>query len=465
MSAELYDYTETGMALRFTSMAETDIEKWYDTFIHIFQNFDRITRLVLPLGVLSDDEKLHYKMLVIFVKFCRLLLLYHGLASARLYHRDHNPAGTSDAWFREIRPHGVSLVITWSKEAFQISEAILVSLLELDSSMLSTAPDRLFTMISFTVGYCLGSIFIILKGVGIPVPGSTTKLLERLVGHLMQASVSRDSASRKCAGLVSVMIALYKARREEILAAPRPPGIEQLGSYPGMNLVMMMSNLERSERERSTSASRPQSNTFPSSGLRLHPSSDSDPSPAATESKSSPASTFASASSASSPLSPGLPASANGAGGTLPSATHPHLHLNDHPPSLHPHTHHENPYHHHTQNQGVGVSLYPGTNVDSSSSSSTNGVENMGLGQSGLLPSNSPNPGVNSEADADMDMLGFGLGWFNSQEFWNDYIGSDGYDLNCYGFPGGHGSGSLGGVGTGGYYAMGHGTNSQQNMR
>jgi len=48
--AELCDATETGMAIPFQSMSEADIETWYDSLVHVFQNMSRILRLSLPLG-------------------------------------------------------------------------------------------------------------------------------------------------------------------------------------------------------------------------------------------------------------------------------------------------------------------------------------------------------------------------------------------------------------------------------
>ncbi|THV08147.1 hypothetical protein K435DRAFT_771725 [Dendrothele bispora CBS 962.96] len=228
--AELCDAMETGLAVPFQSNSEDDIEKWYDDLVHVLQNMNRLLRFSVPLGVLADTEKFYHHMLVFLNKFLRLLLLYHALASCRMYQLG-NQTGWERVWFREVRPRGVFLVSLWSKEAFQLSEAILVSLLEMDQSLLGTSPDYLFTMIAFAAAHALASNYLILRGLNMQVPGSTTKIIDRVIVHLMQASVSEDSPARKCAQLVSVMSALYETRRKELLATPRPCAMDILGIY------------------------------------------------------------------------------------------------------------------------------------------------------------------------------------------------------------------------------------------
>lgn len=457
--AELCDATETGLAIRFTSLAQADIDKWYDSHVHIFHNLSRIVRLNLPLALLSDHEKLHFKVFIVIIQFCRLLLLYHGMSSCRMYQHERNPTGSAEAWFRDVRPRGVVVAIAWSKEAFQLSEAVLVSLLEIDSSFLITAPDYLFTMVSFAAGFALGSNFLVLRGLGIQAPGSTVKIMERLVSHLMKVSVSPDSAARKCAKLVSVMIALYEARKKEILATPRPPGADQLGQYSpfkGLGLRTIIRNFDQLQQSsgpgsNSEPHSQPQSQLSSTSPSSLTTHTDSSPTAAGTI--PSPTSTTAS-----SPLSSGLSAST---GGTRPSSTRPHPHSHSlhtdavtpnhnsslHPTSLYPQS--ESPYPHpesHSQNQNQGASIGVGG----------------GLGQSGLLPPDTMN------TDAGMSNANLDFGWFESslvysQDFWHDFMG----DMNLSGHTGfgdGFVSGASG-VGMGIYDPRYTGNDAQQQQR
>ncbi|THV08145.1 hypothetical protein K435DRAFT_965 [Dendrothele bispora CBS 962.96] len=228
--SELCDAMETGLAIPFQSVSEDDVERWYDSLTHVFQNMARLLRLCLPLGVLADSEKFHYQMLVIQNKFFRLLLLHHALASCRT-HQNENQSARATLWFQEIRPRGIFLVIAWSRESFQLSEAFLISILEMDSSLLRIAPDYLFTMIPFAAGYAISSNYFALKGLGVHIPGSTMRIIERIVVHLMQASVSEDSPARKCAQLISVMLALYNAKAKELTETPRRSVVDILGSY------------------------------------------------------------------------------------------------------------------------------------------------------------------------------------------------------------------------------------------
>ncbi|KAJ3865790.1 hypothetical protein EV359DRAFT_38024 [Lentinula novae-zelandiae] len=206
--AELFDITEAGLAIRLQSLSEADVNLWYDGFVHVLSNLSRVARILLPLAVVGDFDVFYFKALNILVRTCRLLILYQASVSAREYfvHKEID----SPFWFREVRPHGLLILITWGKENMAVSESILVLLLELDVRLLGTSPDYIFNMIAFAASYVIGSKFLVLQSIGIDLPGSGEKLLCRTIDRLNQCSYSPDSPARKCAILISWMLSLWE---------------------------------------------------------------------------------------------------------------------------------------------------------------------------------------------------------------------------------------------------------------
>ncbi|KAJ3797558.1 hypothetical protein GGU11DRAFT_784469 [Lentinula aff. detonsa] len=206
--AELFDITEAGIAIRLESLSEADVNLWYDGFFHVLSNLNRVTRILLPLAVVGDFDVFYFKSLNIIVRTCRLLILYQASISALEYFvRTDND---NPFWFREVRPHGLHVLITWGKENMAVSESILVILLELDLRLLGTSPDYIFNMIAFAASYIVGSKFLVLQSIGIDLPGSGEKLLCKAIDKLNQCAYSPDSAARKCAALISWMLSLWE---------------------------------------------------------------------------------------------------------------------------------------------------------------------------------------------------------------------------------------------------------------
>ncbi|KAJ3740190.1 hypothetical protein DFH05DRAFT_1406158 [Lentinula detonsa] len=207
--AELFDITEAGLSIRLQTLSESDVNHWYDRFVHVLSNLSRVARVLLPLPVVSDFETFYFQMLNILVHTCRLLILYQTFLSAREYFvRTGND--TNPRWFQEVRPHGLNILTTWGRETMAVAESILVQVLEMDFRLLGTSPDYVFNMIAFAASYVLGSKFLVLQTLGVELPGSSERLLSKCMERLHQCCYSPDSAARKCAVLISEMLTLWE---------------------------------------------------------------------------------------------------------------------------------------------------------------------------------------------------------------------------------------------------------------
>ncbi|KIK53301.1 hypothetical protein GYMLUDRAFT_49479 [Collybiopsis luxurians FD-317 M1] len=260
--AELFDIVEAGCAIRLQSLSEADVNSWYEGFSHVLTNLGRVTRIILPLSVVSDFDEFYFQSLNIFVRTCRALVLYQASSSVRQY---YFRSGTDDPfWFKHIRPHGINILIQWGKETMSVAESILVVFLELDVQLLGTAPDYTFNMIAFAATYIIGCRVLVIRSFGIDIPGSGDKLITKSIEKLNACAYSPDSAPRKTAILISSM----QARWESNLASFHQNQRKQ-GSSPSNNPFALMGVIPA---DRSVHSSSPASDVSQLSSMYTPPS-------------------------------------------------------------------------------------------------------------------------------------------------------------------------------------------------
>ncbi|KAK0213993.1 hypothetical protein IW262DRAFT_1407917 [Armillaria fumosa] len=203
--AEIFDSTEQGLMVQFASRA--DMETWFNGITNALSAMDRLSRLISPLSVVSNDDQFYYHMLFLLLQCCRLLVLYHAIFLAR------HVTSTTHIWFLEIQPNGLNIIPVWSKECFSIGEAIMVSLLKSDKKLISTTPDILFTMMSFAGGLLVGAKLLMMDKNRIEFLGCGDALFEQSIRALGDASVSPDHAAGRCSTLMGAMHASWMRRR------------------------------------------------------------------------------------------------------------------------------------------------------------------------------------------------------------------------------------------------------------
>ncbi|KAF5393010.1 hypothetical protein D9757_001127 [Collybiopsis confluens] len=227
--AEVFDIVEAGFAIRFQSLSEKDINAWYAGFTHVLSNLARVTRVILPLSVVSKSEQFYYKFLNIIVRSCRLLILYQAAITVRQYFlsqrkpskggkekEDDDENDNTQFWFRQVRPHGLNVLIIWGRESMMLSESILVTLLELDIDKLGAVPDYMFNMIAFAASYIIGCRILVLRSFGFEIPGSGEKLMKMCIERLERACQGCGGGgvpmARKAAVLIKEMQEKWEAR-------------------------------------------------------------------------------------------------------------------------------------------------------------------------------------------------------------------------------------------------------------
>lgn len=183
-------------------------------------------------SVVTDIEVFHAHMLSVYFYFCRLAFLVHTLRNMRT----HIPpavaerAGTMFFSSKVTTRTGCGFALTCARDALATSEALLTTILSIkDRSLLATAPDSVFAMISFAAAHVTTSRFLVLQAKAMRhFPGVSRELLVRTVKCLHQVSLSTDDNASRCARVISGFVDMWNDKQEA-------DGPEATGETCGLN--------------------------------------------------------------------------------------------------------------------------------------------------------------------------------------------------------------------------------------
>lgn len=158
-------------------------------------------------------------MLQLYYQSSRLLVVVHALLETKLALTKPN---SRQPWFLVAEHNGVNLAQSWGHHALVLSEAILITTIsqpELD--LMSTAPDTMFSMITFATVYVLMSKWNVYENAGQHMPGSSDSILARTIERLLQIACSPDHFAAKCARLIEAGVLSFKKKIERSEMQPK----------------------------------------------------------------------------------------------------------------------------------------------------------------------------------------------------------------------------------------------------
>lgn len=138
------------------------------------------------------------------VVVCRVLFLMHTLHGLRATF----PSQLDVVDHLRLKRNGTNFALNGARDALTSAEALLVTVLSLpDDSMLSTAPDSFYAMISFASALIIALKFIMLHLRDVrQIPGATNQLLAKTVERLMQVALFPDHHAMRCARVIQGFI-------------------------------------------------------------------------------------------------------------------------------------------------------------------------------------------------------------------------------------------------------------------
>ncbi|KAL4076253.1 hypothetical protein V8B97DRAFT_2028809 [Scleroderma yunnanense] len=198
LTSQLLSVTNHGLAIRLQSKSRLGV--FYKEMVDIFAHMDNIERLIAPFSVLAEHEVFHFNMLRIYYLTLRLLVLLHGVIEVKKVYEGDD---TEEPWFEVVELNGVKLVVSWGSRCLVLAEGVLITLLsQSDTSLLSSAPDNFFAMISLATLYVILSKWSTAQKTKESLAGSSDSLLARTVDRLALIACSPDHSAAKCARVI-----------------------------------------------------------------------------------------------------------------------------------------------------------------------------------------------------------------------------------------------------------------------
>ncbi|KAJ7845911.1 hypothetical protein B0H13DRAFT_1730930 [Mycena leptocephala] len=210
LGAKLFDITETALKFRLKTVA--DLGAFFDQINASISSMEGLSRLFVPLPVITQYDSFYSQMLLLQYNCCRLLIIHHALREARTAYEREKPL---TPWYAaEIKGHHISLY--WGHQALISAEAVLTTFLTpSDLTLLSTAPDNLYVMIGFAATWIFVSNFSLLHlGKG-QVGGASERLQSMTIERLKQIAHSPDHAAARCGHVLGALMNAWEQRKPQ----------------------------------------------------------------------------------------------------------------------------------------------------------------------------------------------------------------------------------------------------------
>jgi hypothetical protein len=222
--AELFDIVEQGMQLRLTNADM--LQDWSDEISEVLLKLARMDRIIAPLPVLLDQESFHFYITRVYYSIVRVTFLYYAQGQCRHLCSYNTNEIQHKPWHKGFSSTGVHFFATWSQDAVSCAESLLLHLAsaaKLPSSpspypnqnLLTSAPDRIFCMATFSATLLVMSKFWSAENAGIEFVGATDGLLTRAITVLEQSSLFAEDHAQKCAKWIQRMITAWENRDQE----------------------------------------------------------------------------------------------------------------------------------------------------------------------------------------------------------------------------------------------------------
>ncbi|KAH7931166.1 hypothetical protein BV22DRAFT_998664 [Leucogyrophana mollusca] len=210
--SQIFATTQKGLSIRMHSLA--DIGEFYKEVLEYLMKMDTLERLIYPLPVLADHEAFYFHMLQVYYQSCRLLVLVHALMETKIMVTKNNKEGTP--WFLLAEHNGINLARSWGQHALVLSEGILItSLSRPEVTLLSSAPDNYFSMITLATMFVILSKWSVLQNAGEQLPGSSDSILAKTIERLSQVACSPEHVPAKCARVIEAGVLSFRRRATE----------------------------------------------------------------------------------------------------------------------------------------------------------------------------------------------------------------------------------------------------------
>ncbi|KAK6974954.1 hypothetical protein R3P38DRAFT_3128742 [Favolaschia claudopus] len=208
LNAKLWDISETALKLRVSSF--DDLEAFFEKINSSLHLLEGLSRLITPLPSITDYDKFYSQMLILQLHACRLLVNHHALRELRtVYERDR----PQQQWF-SAQIKGQSLTFFWGYPALTSAETVLSTFLGVtDSTLLSTAPDNIFAMVTFSAVWIFVSNFSLVQMGKSYLGGASERLQSMSMELLNKIALAPDHAAARCGHVLGALMTAWEQRK------------------------------------------------------------------------------------------------------------------------------------------------------------------------------------------------------------------------------------------------------------
>ncbi|KAK7042474.1 hypothetical protein R3P38DRAFT_2890671 [Favolaschia claudopus] len=208
LNAKLWDISETALKLRVSNF--DDLEAFFEKINSSLHLLEGLSRLITPLPSITDYDKFYSQMLILQLHACRLLVNHHALRELRTTYERDRP---QQRWY-SAQIKGQSLTFFWGYPALTSAETVLSTFLGVtDSTLLSTAPDNIFAMVTFSAVWIFVSNFSLVQMGKSYLGGASERLQSMSMELLNKIALAPDHAAARCGHVLGALMTAWEQRK------------------------------------------------------------------------------------------------------------------------------------------------------------------------------------------------------------------------------------------------------------
>ncbi|KAF8205533.1 hypothetical protein K438DRAFT_514383 [Mycena galopus ATCC 62051] len=208
VTAKLCDITETALKLRLKS--PDNLEFFFEQINLAISSMEGLSRLFLPLPIVTQCDSFYSQMLILEYNAYRLLIMHHALRENRTtYERD----APETLWYTTGHKEE-PLSITWGHSALFYAETVLSTFLVADSVLLNTAPDHIYVLVGFAATWIFVANFTTHQLGNTQMVGASEHLQNMTIERLNQIAHASDHAAARCGHVLGALENAWQRRKE-----------------------------------------------------------------------------------------------------------------------------------------------------------------------------------------------------------------------------------------------------------
>ncbi|KAK0230345.1 hypothetical protein IW262DRAFT_1261429 [Armillaria fumosa] len=212
IQGKLMDLAEKGDKITLKGPNSAEIESFYVEVQDVLTRMDCLYTPLAPLPVVSQHDPFAFHMLLLQYYGSRLLVTHHALRELRTVISGSN-ATAGQSWLR-AQYHGTSMAMCLGRDSIKSAQSVLTIVHSVDANLLVTAPDSIFTTISFAATWLIVANFSIYQLNCAPLGMACDMLMSRTVELLSRLVLGPEHILAKHAHIIATLVGLWERRRQ-----------------------------------------------------------------------------------------------------------------------------------------------------------------------------------------------------------------------------------------------------------